>query len=80
MLTYFAILHKNDSSHVATFPDFPTCQVPSELFEEAYGSAAAALRAHVRGMVERGGPLEGMIWVIPAEPLVITIDRRGEPE
>ncbi len=57
MLTYFAILHKNHSGYVVTFPDFPTCQVPSESFEEAYESAVAGLRAHVREMAERGEPL-----------------------
>ncbi len=57
MLTYFAILHKNHSGYVVTFPDFPTCQVPGESFEEAYQSAAAVLQAHVREMAERGEPL-----------------------
>ncbi len=57
MLTYFAILHKNHSGYVVTFPDFPTCRVPGESFEEAYKSAAAVLRTHVREMAERGEPL-----------------------
>ena len=56
MLTYFAILHKNHSGYVVTFPDFPTCQVQGESFEKAYESAAAGLRAHVREMTERGEP------------------------
>ena len=56
MLTYFAILHKNHSGYVVTFPDFPTCQVQGESFEKAYESAAAGLRAHVREMAERGEP------------------------
>ncbi len=57
MLTYFAILHKNHSGYVVTFPDFPTCQVPGGSFEEAYESAAAVLQAHVQEMAERGQPL-----------------------
>ena len=54
MLTFFAILHKIHSGFVVTFPDFPTCQVPSESFEEAYGSAAAGLRVkqHSIGAIE----------------------------
>ena len=56
MLTYFAILHKNHSGYVVTFPDFPTCQMQGESFEKAYESAAAGLRAHVREMAERGEP------------------------
>ncbi len=57
MLTYFALLHKNHSGYVVTFPDFPTCQMQGESFEKAYESAAAGLRAHVREMAERGEPL-----------------------
>ena len=56
MLTYFAILHKNHSGYVVTFPDFPTCQMQGESFDKAYESAAAGLRAHVREMAERGEP------------------------
>ncbi len=61
MIKYLVVFEKAGNNYTAYVPDMPGCFAAGATFSEVKDNIRKAIRLHIRGLVQRGGPLPEQI-------------------